>query len=213
MSIEQTLESINASLKTLVLIAQTGAAAAAELGAAAPAEKPAGKGKQKVTDKPAAQPELDAAGNPSGTVYHVIEKHNTVYAQRPGDTAPSIEGSVVVDLPTYQAKKEEFEKKVNAAAAQSSTAATAPSATAEVVTASNSEASVPFKDVVAKLQDLSKVEGPGKGRDGVLAILTKFGKAKVPELESLGKNAEILKAATDALTGGASQATDDALFG
>lgn len=219
MSIESDLQEINASLKTLVQIMQTGAAAPAALGTpeASPAKPAASnKGSTKKNNTEAA-PKADALGNPEGTVYWVIEKHNTVAVQKPGDTAPGIEGAEQVSAEVYQAKKAEFEKKISAAAAQSSAAATAPSATAQADTASSSTAAVSFPEVVAKLTELSKATGPGRGREGVLAILAQFmpdvkeADRRVPKLEPLGKNAEILAATVKALAG--EQPADDALFG
>lgn len=190
MGIEATLESIDNSLKSLLQIAMTGAFAKAEFaepGATAPA---AAKTRVKKTDAAAPAFKL-LAGDAEGTRYFLIEKHNTVARVAPGETVPSIDGTVEIDGEQYAAKKEEFAKKsVTAVPSTPSAAASTPAATAPA--ASSGAASVSFKQVVDKLQELSRDTRPGKGRDGIVAFVTKHGVAKVPALEALGKNAELL---------------------
>lgn len=217
MTIEQTLAEINESLKTLVRIAQTSASAPQELGAA-PEKATSRKNTKKDPEQTTAT--TDALGNPAGTVYFDIEKHNTVYAQRPGDAPPNIEPVVQVSAEVYSQKKAEYEKKISDVAAKSSTAATAPTATLEAGSASQSSETVSFKDVTAKLMEVSKMtkEGmPDFGRNHIISILKQFlpnaEKPTVPQLEPLNKNAEILAAATKILTGGTSVAAADPLFG
>lgn len=74
-------------------------------------------------------------------------------------------------------------------------AATEPSATPPADTAS-ATASVSFKEVTEAIVKLNKDTGPNGGRPGVLKVLQQFlgtteGK-RVPDLEPLGKNAEIV---------------------
>ena len=81
-------------------------------------------------------------------------------------------------------------------------AATAPTATAQPAGASDAAsapADVPFAEVVDAIKTMNTTlneQDPAKGRQAVLATLTKFlGTAKgkrVPDLEAAGKNAEIL---------------------
>lgn len=84
-------------------------------------------------------------------------------------------------------------------------AATEPSATPEPATASDAP-SVPFADVVAAIKTLNETlnaQSPGKGREAVLKVIGKFlgsteGK-RVPDLEAVGKNAEIVAYAKELL--------------
>lgn len=75
-------------------------------------------------------------------------------------------------------------------------------------------AELSFKTVVEKITEMSKLTSAGRGRDGVKALLAHFtGKTegvRVPDLEPLGKHAEIL-AATQKLidTGALTEAVGD----
>lgn len=206
MTFEERLASIDATLKALLQIQQTAAAARAEMSTAAPAAEKAPKTRKAAESK--AAPAADAAGAAQeDSIYWVIEKHNTVYEQRPGEPAPAIEGAEQVTADVYQQKKDEFAKKINAAATQPSPAAAEPSATATpAAAATNTTSDVSFKTVVERLTVLSKDTRPGRGREGVLAILNKYlpnlpeAERKVPKLEALKQNAEILAAVEAALT-------------
>lgn len=190
MSIEQTLESIDATLKQLLTVAMTGASASAELGKP---EAPATKTRAKKTEAAASTFTL-LAGDPEGTRYFVIDKHNTVARIEAGGVVPTIEGTVEVNGAEYEAKKAEYAKKSLTAAPAAQTATPAPASTpaAAAQTASSPGASVSFKQVVDKLIELSKDTRPGKGREAIAAFVGKYGVAKVPGLEALGKNAELL---------------------
>jgi hypothetical protein len=196
MTFEDRLASIDNTLKALLTIFQTSSSATVLLGEPTTAEKPASRRTKKSEPETAAATTAASAApqeQAATTVFWLIEKHNTVYEQRAGEPAPSIEGAVQVTETEYLAKKEEFAKKINSAAAQQAPAGTAPSAPATQDAAAQSSAeSVTFQQVVEKLTELSKGKNPGQGRDGVLSILTEYGVAKVPALEPLKKNAEIL---------------------
>lgn len=98
------------------------------------------------------------------------------------------------------------EKKPDApAATEQPTATTAPTATAPAAPASvptstpatppqPASVDTPWQTVLGAIQALNKSDKPGHGRDGVLAVLKQFGLEgkKVPQLEALGKNAEVL---------------------
>lgn len=98
------------------------------------------------------------------------------------------------------------EKKPDApAATEQPTATTAPTATVQAAPASvptsttatppqAASADTPWQTVLGAIQALNKSDKPGHGRDGVLAVLKQFGLEgkKVPHLEGLGKNAEVL---------------------
>lgn len=209
MTLEETLASIDTTLKNLLTVAMTGAAATAELG------KPeAPKTRTKKAELP---PEINdgrkvsvklVAGDPEGTRYFLIAKHNTAARILPGEVVPTIEGTIEIDGDEYTAKRAEFAKKsVTAAPTVSPAKASAPAATAS--TASSSGASVSFKQVVDKLVELSKDTRPGKGREAITAFVAKHGVAKVPALEALGKNAELLAEAEAML---APDAVDDDVF-
>lgn len=95
----------------------------------------------------------------------------------------------------------ESEKAAQPATTGESTATTEPSATARAAGASDEKPSTPsFDEVTAKIVALNKAEG--HGRESVLKVFRQFfgtteGK-RVPDLQSLGKNAEII-AFVDAL--------------
>lgn len=183
MSFEETLASIDASLKSLLTIAMTGASASVELG------KP-----ETAVTKATRTKKTDAAVIPTDTAatrYWLIEAHNTVYEQAPGAPDCTFTGAVLVTEAVYTERKAEFAKK-SVTAVQTATTASASTAAATAQTASSSAAVVSFKQVVDALTSLSKDTRPGKGRDAIVAFVGKHGVAKVPGLEALGKNAELL---------------------
>lgn len=200
MTIEATLESIDNSLKSLLQIALTGAFAKAEFAGAVAGvtsqvaeAAPATKTRAKKGDAaaPAASAFTLLVGDSEGTRYFVIDKHNTAARVLPGDVIPTMDGTVEVNGDVYEAKKAEFAKKsVTAVQTAAPAAESKPAATAS--TASSSAATVSFKQVVDALTVLSKDTRPGKGRDAIVAFVSKHGVAKVPGLEALGKNAELL---------------------
>ena len=197
MTIESTLESIDASLKSLLVIAMSGATATAEFGKP---EVAATKTRTKKADAAATVTETTpvgtdvVAGDPAGTLYFVIEAHNTVYAQKPGEAACTFPGAAQVTAAVYTERKAEFAKKsltgAPAAPATALVKASEPAVTASTV--SSSASVVTFKEVVDALTLLSKDTRPGMGREAIVAFVGKHGVAKVPGLEALGKNAELL---------------------
>lgn len=70
---------------------------------------------------------------------------------------------------------------------------------------------VEWKTVLDKIKELNASTAEGHGRAGVEAVLAKFGKAgqKVPSLESVGKNAEILAFVESLLAGGEQEAESE----
>ena len=201
MTIESTLESIDASLKSLLVIAMSGASASAELG----------KPEVAVTKTRAKKTDVAGftllAGDAEGTRYFVIPKHNTVARVAPGEVVPTIESTVEVSGAEYEAKKADYAKK-SATATQSAEPAAVTTAAAPAQTVSSNAAAVSFKQVVDALTLLSKDTRPGKGRDAIVAFVGKHGVAKVPALEALGKNAELL-AEVEALLAPDAAAEDD----
>lgn len=210
MSLEQTLEQTNELLKQIITILQTGVSAGAELAAADTTKKSPGRPKK-----------TEVA---AGTVFWLIEKHNTVFAQEPGMNAPTIEGSVQVTKEEYEAKKSQFKVLADQAIATTTTAkpaaTSAPSQpTAEVVAADASvkstaapapqpstataadasSASEPaFADVMTAAKALNDHGGAGKGRallmEVLQALLPGVEKPTVAALQALGKNAAVIEA-------------------
>jgi hypothetical protein len=89
-------------------------------------------------------------GDPVGTRYFVIEKFNTVYAQRPGDMDCTIEGKLIVTAQKYLECKAAFEKKtqealrgLGAAPATDAAPAPAPSTPAASTASSTPSAAAP----------------------------------------------------------------------
>ena len=200
MNIEQRLESIDTSLKTLVTILQsagaiTAVAGATEAAAAAPAADTKPKATRKAKDEPAAPTKADlVAGDPEGTRYWVSEETQTAYAQKPGDPDPKDQSFKIESSAQYLTKKAEFAKKAQdaAAAASQATATSEPSATAQPDTASAKTSDADWDTVFRAIKELSTA--PTGGREAVLGVLKHFGceGKTVPALKDLNKNAEIL---------------------
>lgn len=153
MSLEQAVQSLEETIKTLITVMQSGGAITA-----APAA-------------PAAAPAPVTADKPKKTRYFIIPKHRTVVEVKPGEAAPTIESTIEVTKVEFEKFKADYAAK---------------------------PAELSFKTVVEKITEMSKLSGPGRGRDGVKALLAHFtGKTegvRVPDLEPLGKHAEILAA-------------------
>lgn len=208
MNIEDRLESIDTSLKTLVTILQsagaiTAVAGAPEAAAAAPAADTK-KTRTKKTDDAvsAATAKADlVAGDPDGTRYWVSEETQTAYAQKPGDPDPRDQSFKIESSAQYLVKKAEFAKNAqDAAAASQKPATTEPSATAQPDTASAQTSGADWDTVFRAIKELSTA--PTGGREAVLGVLKHFGceGKTVPALKDLNKNAEILAHVTALMT-------------
>lgn len=200
MNIEDRLESIDTSLKTLVTILQSAGAITAVVGApevttAAPAAETK-KTRTKKVDESAATAKADLVdGDPEGTRYWVSEETQTAYAQKPGDPDPKDQSFKIESSAQYLAKKAEFAKKAQdaaAAAASQASATSEPSATAQLGTASAKTSDADWDTVFRAIKELSTA--PTGGREAVLGVLKHFGceGKTVPALKDLNKNAEIL---------------------
>ena len=196
MNIEDRLESIDTSLKTLVTILQSAGAITAVAGApevaAAPAAETKPKATRKAKDEPAVKQDL-VAGDPEGTRYWVSDEAKTAYAQKPGDPDPADQSFKIESSTQYLAKKAEFAKNAqDAAAASQKPATTEPSATAQQDTASVQTSGADWDTVFRAIKELSTA--PTGGREAVLGVLKHFGceGKTVPSLKDLNKNAEIL---------------------
>lgn len=234
MTIEDTLSSIDTSLKTIVTILQSAgaisassepAASASDAGEATTPRKRRTKAEIAADEAAAAaaagktSPALGLVdGDPEGTRYWVSDELQTAYAQKPGDPDPQPQSFKLTSAADYLEKKATFAAKKDQTVAQTAAtgaapAATEPSATAPAATASaaTSAAAEPtWKEVLASLQDVNKSTKAGHGRDGILALLKQFGceGKTVPALEPLGKHSAILAAARAMLDGEAA-VTDD----
>lgn len=210
MSIEQEIATLN---ENVALLAKAIANAierfeAAAIGAlapvAAPEKSPRGRKPAAPTaqtaelpdvaalDKVAAQVTLskptDAPleGDPQGTRYFVIEAHNTVYRQRPGDPDCTFAGSVEVPGATYLVKKEEFASKFKLAQSQEPAApapSPVPEKTADVVSLPTT-----FEHVVNAMRELHKL----KGNPGLEKVLSKYKVGRIPQLNGVAPNDTLL---------------------
>ena len=195
MHIEDRLESIDNSLKTLVTLLQsagaiTAVAGAPEAAAPAPTEKkPRAKKADDAVPATTAKPDL-VDGDPEGTRYWVSEETQTVYAQKPGDIDPTDQSFKIESSAHYLAKKAEFAKNAAAVAEAQKPAATAPTATPPADTAS--AGAVEWDTVFREIKALSTA--PTGGREAVLGVLKHFGceGKTVPALKDLNRNADIL---------------------
>jgi hypothetical protein len=233
--LSETLISIDSSLKRLVQIAETQNTATEELGAPkaeftikgtrtrAKAEKsePAAATAAAPATEPASTSVFELAeGDPVGTRYFIIDKHNSVARVLPGENVPSISGMVEVGGNAYLHAKAEQAKKSATAQPQATvaqTAASAASTTAGASTASSTGANVSFQQVVDALMKLAQDPRDGMGRPAVTTFLAKHlpneSKPRVPVLESLGKNAELLTEVEQLLIPVAASAVADDIFG
>lgn len=193
MSLEQALAENTATMKQLIAVMQSGVIPAAPQPEGV---KPAGKGKKAETPPPAGAVVTTSTtnalgtveGDPVGTRYWLIEKHNTVYAQRPGEPDCTIEGAVITSAADYVAKKAQYALILPTGAAggaqSASSAATPAAATNTATTASSGSpatsqpAALDGPAIVAKCQGLHKAQG----NTGLKSVLDKFGVAKVPDL-------------------------------
>ena len=231
--LSETLISIDNSLKRLVQIAETQNTATEELGAPKAEFTIKGTRTRKTADKAepadATSTSSDATnstfelaeGDPKGTRYYIIDKHNSVARVLPGEHAPSISGMVEVGGNAYLHAKADQAKKSVTAQPQATVAQTAApaqtTAPAGASTASSSEEKVSFEQVVGKLMMLAQDPRDGMGGPAVRAFLAKHlpneSKPRVPVLESLGKHAELLAEVEKLLNPVAVNTVADDIFG
>jgi hypothetical protein len=232
--LSETLMSIDTSLRRLVQIAETQNTATEELGAPKAADftikgtrnRAKGEKVEPTTPDtasataPASTFEL-AEGDPVGTRYFIIDKHNSVARVLPGEHAPSISGMVEVGGNAYlHAKAEQAKKSLTAQPPVTVVQTVAPAQTtapAGASTVSSSEGKVLFQPVVDALMKLAQDPREGMGRPAVTAFLVKHlpneSKPRVPVLESLGKHAELLAEVEQLLNPVAASTVADDIFG
>lgn len=197
MSLEQTLGQTNTLLSQLITILTTGLEAQATIGEPEKKTRTRKASEQPAVVTPTPTQALGLVeGDPEGTRYFVIEKHNSVYAQKPGEADCTIAGCEIVTAEHYLMKKAEFAAKTQAIlAAQKSPAATQAAASPTAPTASPSQP-VAFQQIVDRITVLNKSPEAGHGREGVLVILRKYlpgdERPSVTKLQALNRNAEIL---------------------
>lgn len=200
MALEETLSSIDTTLKAILVALLSGNGAVAQLGEPDAKAKVAGKAKTaggKVTSETG---DAVLEGHEAGTKYWISKDGRDFYTTKPGEDQPPGDGIDNVSAAYFSAKKTEaskkveVEKKLSDAAAQKNNAAAGPSATQKQDTASGPD----FKAVVDALTTLAKAPEPKGGRAVVVGLLAKHlpdlaaAERKVPKLEALGKNAEII---------------------
>ena len=193
MALETTLETTNTLLAQLLAVLTTGLEAQQSLGEP---EKKTRTRKTKDT--------TEGEGAAEGSTYWLIEKHNTVYEQKPGDPGTSIEGAVKVTREVYEAKKAEFAKKPEVAETNQpkTTADASPAGSPEVKPEAGGQtagSAVTYDDIFAVMKDINTSKAAGHGREGVTKVLTQFGKAKVPELATCSDLAAVLAFAKSVL--------------
>lgn len=195
MALEDTLASIDGTLKMILTALQSGNTAVADLGK--PETKSSRSKKETTTDKATGAAE---EVNDKGPRYFISKDGTAFYVVQPGQEPPT--GSNLVSEGLFNSSKAEYEKKHAAVTTSLNNATSAPTATAGQGTASGA---VTFKEVVDQMTVLSKDPKEGRGRDGVMAILNEFLsdlpaiERKVPKLEALKKNDVILAAINKAL--------------
>ena len=146
----------------------------------APVAAPEKKRKAATVAAPAA-----VQGDPEGTRYWHIGKHNTVYKQLPGMGECNVGDAVEVTETEYQVQKALIEQKVSTPAPTPAPAApvlqVVPAAAAPTLVQEEPEVIPPnFADVVDSIKKYFK----RFGNDKVVDLLKNYGVSRVPELES-----------------------------
>ena len=197
MTIEAKLDELIEINRGILTALQSGA----QIAAPAAEAEPAMRGRKPKAEAPTAEAETQKSapvveGDPEGTRYWVSPEQ--VYAQKPGDPDPQDQAFKLESADYYLQKKAEYAAKkpvAEPAASAQPTATSEPTATAKAADVSEPD----FKAVTEAIIKMNKTLGatdPLKGRQAVLDVIAKFlgtsdGK-RVPDLASVGKNAEIL---------------------
>lgn len=214
MHIEERLESIDTTLKALLVAMQSGmqmasAQEANNTGDDAETTKRRRRTKAEIAADEAAEAAAKAAPEET-TRYWVSETLGQVYVEAPGGTAPTDQSFKIESAEHYAAKKAEFAAKK--AAAETTAASSAPAATAAAATAASTSGSeVTWDQAVTALKSLAT--NPAHGSEAVVKIVKQMdpSAANVPALKALNKNAEIV-AAVNALLNPVADAARDPLF-
>lgn len=217
MTFEARMQSIDETLKAILVAFQTGAAAQHTFGAPDAAHTAAAKPgrKPKAESAPAVDTTLELPGvpskdtdllglvdgHPSGTRYWVIEAHNTVYAQLPGEPDPLVQGAVITSAKDYSEKKAEYAKKSLVPPVTATPQGAAVASVAFAPTASPAASTPSFDEVTKVLKQLAGDTREGLGKLALVSLINKYLPAdatlrNVPAMAALGKNAEIYADAT-----------------
>lgn len=230
MTLEETLASIDTTLKSLLSAVQSGAQMSAATFAAASgaqtaeAAEPAKKTRaasKKTEVEPTVHTLAVLEGDPEGTRYWVSEDHKQVYTELPGTAAPADPSFKMSSSTHYTFKKAEFDipkpdpvappaATVQAPAATEPSAAAQPAGALVQVGAQAAANDVTWDDAVGALKSLAT--NPAHGSAAVVTVIKQIdpAAANVPALKALGKNAEIVAAVNAILN---PVGNDAALFG
>ena len=221
MHIEERLESIDTTLKAILVALQSGAqiSAAVVNGALGDtAEQAETKRKRRTKAEMEADAAAEAAkgapvlpGDPAGTRYWVSESLGAVFVEQPGVGAPGDHSFKLESAEHFAAKKAEFAAKNAVSTAAASSAPAATQAAAPAASASGSAGDVSWDDAVTALKTLAA--NPAHGGEAVLAVVKSIdaNAANVPALKGKGHEAAIVAAVNARLNPVAE--TADPLFG
>ena len=221
MHIEERLESIDTTLKAILVALQSGAqiSAAVVNGALGDtAEQAETKRKRRTKAEMEADAAAEAAkgapvlpGDPAGTRYWVSESLGAVFVEQPGVGAPADQSFKIESAEHFAAKKSEFAAKNAVSTAAASSAPAATQAAAPAASASGSTGDVSWDDAVTALKTLAA--NPAHGGEAVLAVVKSIdaNAANVPALKGKGHEAAIVAAVNARLNPVAE--TADPLFG
>lgn len=202
MTIEDTLLSIDTTLKALLASAQSGAqmAATTETAGEATARRKRRTKEEIAADEAAEaatkQAALTQAAAPAADAprYWVNNVDGSVYAQLAGMPDPT-DMNFKIETHAYYLEKLAAAKNAQPAATAHATARTAPSATAQPATASAATSgAATWDDAVSALKALAM--NPAHGNTAVMAVIKQIDPTavNVPALKALDKNAEIVAA-------------------
>lgn len=224
MHIEERLESLDLTLKAILIAIQSGAQISAAVVNSAlgdTAEQAETKRKRRTKVEMEADAAAEAAkgtqtatvlpGDPAGTRYWVSETLGAVFVEQPGVGSPPDQSFKIESAEQFLTKKGEFEAKKAASTAAASSATAATQVAVVAASTAGSTADVSWDQVVVALKGLAG--NPAHGSEAVLKVVKSIdpNAANVPALKDKGKNAEIV-AAVNALLNPAVEAADP-LFG
>ena len=227
MHIEERLESIDLTLKALLVAMQSGAQMAVAEFASSTAETAADaaetKRKRRTKAEIAADEAAEAAakqqtaavlpGDPAGTRYWVSETLRAVFVEQPGVGAPADTSFKIESAEHFASKKAEFAAGNAVSTAAASSAPVAAQAAAPAASTSGSTAEVTWDQAVAALKSVA--QNPAHGGEAVVKLIKSIdpAAANVPALKDKGHNAAIVAAVQALMNPVAEPAAADPLFG
>jgi hypothetical protein len=225
MHIEERLESIDLTLKALLVAMQSGAQMSAATGAVTTVTETEAETKRKRRTKAeiAADEAAEAAakqqtaavlpGDPAGTRYWVSETLRAVFVEQPGVGAPA-DATFKIESPEhFAAKKAEFAAGNVVSTPAASSAPVAAQAAAPAASTAGSTGEVTWDQAVAALKGLA--QNPSFGGEYVVKVIKSIDPtaANVPALKDKGHNAAIVAAVNAVMNPVAETAAADPLFG